>query len=64
MKIWSSEDIKNLRKTYGLTQTQLSELVGVAQNYIHMMEKGVRNPSKPLQLLLSRIEKDLIKERR
>jgi DNA-binding transcriptional regulator YiaG len=62
MKKWSSEDIKNFRKIYGLTQTEVADLLGVTQNYIHMMEKGMRKPSKPLQILLSRIEEDYKKK--
>jgi DNA-binding XRE family transcriptional regulator len=64
MKKWTSEDIINLRMKYDITQAKLADLIGVATNYVYMMEKGVRNPSKPLQLLLSRIEEDFKKEGR
>lgn len=59
MKKWTGIDIKALRMQFRLTQAELAKLVGVAPNYIHMMEKEVRKPSKPLMLLLSRIEKEL-----
>ena len=62
MKKWTSKDIIRLRVKYNITQKSLAELVGVATNYVYMMEKGVRNPSKPLQLLLSRIEEDFKKK--
>ena len=59
MKKWTSKEIQYLRKKYGLTQTVLADLVGVAQNYVHMLEKGVRKPSRTLQLLLNCVEEKL-----
>jgi len=61
MKQWTSQEIQYLRKKYDLTQTVLADLLGVAQNYIHMLEKGVRTPSKTLQLLLDCVEAKLKK---
>ena len=58
MKKWTGTDIKAFRVQFWLTQAELAKLVGVAPNYIYMMEKDLRKPSKPLMILLSRIEKE------
>ncbi|MEW6214908.1 MAG: helix-turn-helix transcriptional regulator [Nitrospirota bacterium] len=63
MKNWTSKDIKSLREKYNLSQYALSNLLGVSGNYIYLLEKGVRKPSKTVKILLSRIEEEL-KERR
>lgn len=56
---WIPERVRSLRKQYKLSKRALGELVGVSTNYIYYLEKGVRNPSKTLCLLLDRIEKEL-----
>jgi DNA-binding transcriptional regulator YiaG len=61
MKRWTSKEIKDLRNKYGLTQTEIADLLGVAQNYVYMLEKEVRTPSKTLQLLLDCVENNLRK---
>lgn len=42
----------------GLSQTAFSQKLGVTQNYIHLLEKGVKTPSVTLKLLL-----DCVKEK-
>jgi transcriptional regulator with XRE-family HTH domain len=37
--------IRILRKGKGLSQEQLSELVGLTKNYMGLLERGRRNPS-------------------
>ena len=64
MKKWSPKDFKTLRKKYKLSQRALGELVGVSDQYVYYIERGVRNPSKTLQLLLNYVEEDLKKGRR
>lgn len=56
--MWNKYQIRGLRKKYGLTQTEFGELVGVSKNYIHLLEKGVKEPSRTLQILFSYIERD------
>ena len=56
---WTSEGIKALRDQHGLTQAKLAELIGVSPNYVHLLEKGVKHPSKTLQLLLGHVSRDL-----
>lgn len=57
--MWNSKRIIAFRKRHGLTQGELAELSGVSKNYIYLLEKEVKTPSKTLQLLLGYIEKDL-----
>ncbi len=59
MKKWDSKNIRRLRKKYRLSQRELGELLGVTQNYVHLMEKEVRNAGKPLKLLLDCVEEKL-----
>jgi DNA-binding transcriptional regulator YiaG len=61
MKSWTSEEIKNLREKYKLSQPACGNLLGVSGNYIYLLEKGVKNPSKTLKLLLDCVEKQLNK---
>ena len=56
--MWNKYQIRGLRKKYGLTQKEFGELVGVSKNYIHLLEKGVKNPSQTLKILFSYIERD------
>ena len=62
IKRWTSKDIKNLRMKYNLSQSALADIIGVATNYVYLMEKGVRKPSKPLSLLLDCVEEKLKKK--
>ena len=64
MKTWTPEAIKEFRASYNLSQPALGRLTGVSGNYIYLMERGDRKPSKTLMLLLDRIEKDLLAKRR
>lgn len=56
MKDWTPKDIKTLREKYKLSQPAFGNLLGVSGNYIYLLEKGVRIPSKTLRLLLDCIE--------
>ena len=60
MKNWTPKKIKELRNKYNLAQRKLGELLGVSGNYIYLLEKGVKKPSKTLQILLGYIEGDLL----
>lgn len=40
-----SKRLKALRKAHGLSQKQLSELIGVTQAYMSELEKGKKRPS-------------------
>ena len=59
MKNWSPKNIKDLRRKYKLYQQDFGKLLGVTANYIYLMEKGVKKPSKTLRLLLDCREKQL-----
>ena len=59
MKEWTSKDLKALRKKYKLSQKALSELIGVTEQYVYYLERGLRTTGKPLKLLLDYVEADL-----
>lgn len=64
MKNWTPETIKRIRKKYKLSQQQLAELLGVSNNYVHLLEKGVKKPGKTLCILLGYVEKELKEKER
>lgn len=57
MKNWTPKEIKTLREKHGLSQPAFGNLLGVTGNYIYLLEKEVKTPSKTLRLLLDCIEK-------
>ena len=59
MKNWTSKEIKILRKKHDLSQPAMGNLLGVSGNYIYLLEKGVKKPSKTLMLLLDCVEKQI-----
>lgn len=63
MKTWTSKEIKALRTKHQFSQTTFANLVGVSGNYIYLMEKGVKSPSKTLRLLLDCVEEKLKKKK-
>jgi transcriptional regulator with XRE-family HTH domain len=56
MKEWTSEDLKDLRKQFNLSQKVLGNLIGVTEQYVYYLERGLRNTGKPLKLLLDCVE--------
>jgi len=56
MKAWNPIEIRRLRKSLDLYQRELAELLGVTREYIILLEKGVKTPSKTLRLLLNCVE--------
>lgn len=61
MKSTSSQefDFLKLRKAYGLTQSDLGNLLKVSKNYICQIETGRKVPSDTLIALAQRIEREL-----
>ncbi|MBR3864139.1 MAG: helix-turn-helix transcriptional regulator [Clostridia bacterium] len=54
MKNLFSENLKKLRKTYNETQKELADKIGVAPNYICMLEKGSREmPSTDIVMAIA-----------
>src|SRR5262245_7389227 len=45
--------IKNLRGMRGYSQEQLSEIMGISQNYLRNIERGKENPTLELFIKLS-----------
>lgn len=64
MKNWIPTDIKDLRTKCKLSQPAFGEILGVSGNYIYLLEKGVKKPSKTLKILLGYIEKELVDKER
>jgi DNA-binding transcriptional regulator YiaG len=59
MRKWSPKDILKLRDRYNLSQPVFGELLGVTGNYVYLLEKGVKTPSKTLRLLLDCVERQV-----
>jgi len=59
MKNWTPEEINELRGKYNLSQPAFGNLLGVSGNYIYLLEKGVKKPSRTLKLLLDCVERQL-----
>ena len=59
---WTAKDVLGLRKKYKLTQSQLAEMLGVAQPRISEWESG-RNPSKLVCIALDRLQEVLEEQR-
>lgn len=59
MKDWKPEDIRAFRQRFKLTQKELANLIGVSANYVYLLEKGVREPGKPLKLFFECLEENL-----
>lgn len=53
----SAEEIKNLRKSLRLKQSELAILLGVSQNTIYLYEKGKRQPSPLTSVVLESLKK-------
>jgi DNA-binding transcriptional regulator YiaG len=56
MKTWTPEQIRELRKTMDLSQKAFSEFMGVTEQHVYYLERGVRVPSQTLRLLLDCVE--------
>jgi DNA-binding transcriptional regulator YiaG len=58
MKDWTPEEVGAFRKKYNLTRKTLSELTGVTISSVYQWERGLKQTSKTVKLLLARIEED------
>jgi len=56
MKNWTPEDIKEFRKRLSLYQKEFAQLIGVTERYVIYLEKGLRQPSMTLKILLDILE--------
>lgn len=56
MKNWIPEEIKEFRKQLNLYQKDFAQKIGVTERYVIYLEKGVRQPSKTLKILLTIFE--------
>jgi len=60
---WTPKQIKALREKHKISQRALGNLLGVTTNYVYLMEKGVKRPSKTLRLLFDCVEEKLKKRK-
>ncbi len=58
MKDWTPKDVETFRKEYKLTRKTLAELTGVTVSSIYQWERGLKQTSKTVKILLSRIEEE------
>ncbi len=58
MAKWTAKKIRSLRKELDLTQKEFAERLGIAENYVYMLEAGIRTAGKFLQLLLDNVKKE------
>lgn len=63
MREWTGDNIRDLRELMELSRANFSTLLGVTRTYVMLLEKGVKTPSKTLQLLLNYVEKDLVEQK-
>lgn len=56
MKEWTPEEIKKFRNRLGLYQKDFGQKIGVTTRYVIYLEKGVRQPSMTLKILLTMME--------
>jgi transcriptional regulator with XRE-family HTH domain len=61
MRKWTSRELKTLRKKYRFSQRALGDLLGVSEQHIYYLERGIRIPSKTLKLLLDCVQEKLKK---
>ena len=64
MKNWIPEEVEMLRKQYHLTRRALADFTGVTVSSIYQWERGLKQTSKTVKILLSRIEEDFKKEKK
>ena len=64
MKEWTPKEVEDFRKEHNFTRKALSELTGVTISSIYQWERGLKQTSKTVKLLLSRIEEDFLTEKK
>ncbi len=64
MKDWTPEEVETFRKEHNLTRKALSDLTGVTISSIYQWERGLKQTSKTVKMLLSRIEEDFQRKRK
>lgn len=59
----SAHDIKSLRESLGLTQTEFAEHLGVRQGAVSHWELGLRRPSGAAEILIKMLRKQAPKRK-
>jgi len=64
MRKWTPEEIRELRNDMGLSQRAFSEFLGVTEQHVYYLERGMRESSQTLKLLLVCVEEKHKKRRK
>ena len=57
--IWDGQRIKKLRNSFGESQTQFCQRLGVGVDALQHWEQDRAEPSRPIQLLLEILQEDI-----
>jgi putative transcriptional regulator len=60
----SATEIRSIRDSLGMTQTEFAEVLGVNQTAVSHWEKGVRRPSGSAEILIKMLKKQARQENR
>ena len=63
-KEWTLEEIRDLRRRFGLSRKKLGDMLGTTVPTIYRWENEYNRPYRPFLILLSKIEDDLIEAAR
>ena len=58
VKVFEAEEVKNIRKSTGMSQKIFASYMGVSNKTVEAWESGTNHPSGAASRLLSMIEKD------
>jgi DNA-binding transcriptional regulator YiaG len=64
MREWTPEEIRQFRESLKLSQKAFGELLGKTRNAIYYLERGEREASRTLKLLMDCIEEKHLRERK
>lgn len=59
----SAKEIKTIRDTLGMTQTEFAESLGVSQMAVSHWENGLRRPSGSAEILIEMLRKQAPKKK-
>lgn len=61
LKSFTGQEIKKMRKRFGLTQQELADKLGVSQQLVSYWETGQREPNLEHQALLAEFEREMLR---
>lgn len=60
--VWNGEEIKKMRKRFGLNQTELAERLGTVQQQVSAWESENKIPQRAYQKLITQAYEKLLEE--